>query len=216
MFYIINFFAGPGAGKSTAAAGLFNFLKIKKDIDPDLKFVETVELVHEYAKDLVYSQDKESLKNQIHIFGEQHHRIWKILNYWNKNIPFGKSGIIINDSPLLMQIVYHHLYHKDKKFAFLDELIASEFFEFSCPVPVKNINIFLNRSSNMKYEVFGRNENKEKAELIDDLIYDTLDQYQLTDKLIEVNAEDLSCVTREGVRGVRGFEELYLKIKKQL
>ena len=45
-----------------------------------------------------------------------------------------------------MQIVYHHLYHKDKNFAFLDELIASEFFEFSCPVPVKNINIFLNEN----------------------------------------------------------------------
>ena len=214
MFYIINFFAGPGAGKSTTSAGLFNLLKIKKDIDPKLNFIDSVELVSEYTKDLVYSQNLESLKNQIHVFGEQHHRIWSILNYWNKNIPFGKSGVIINDSPLLLQIIYHHLYHKDKKFAFLDELIASEFFEFSCQRPVKNINIFINRSLN--YEVSGRNEDKEKAEEIDNLIYDLLEQYQLTDELIEVNVEDLKCNVGEGVRRVRGFEELYLKIKNQL
>ncbi len=42
---VINLWAGPGAGKSTTAAGLFNLMKIRG---------YNVELVTEFAKEMVY------------------------------------------------------------------------------------------------------------------------------------------------------------------
>lgn len=44
---VINLFGGPGIGKSTLAAGLFEHMKIAGF---------NVELVNEYAKDMVWEQ----------------------------------------------------------------------------------------------------------------------------------------------------------------
>jgi hypothetical protein len=52
---VINLWAGPGAGKSTTAAGLF-LMKLTG---------RRVELVTEYAKEVVYDQDPTRIKNQL-------------------------------------------------------------------------------------------------------------------------------------------------------
>ena len=56
---VISLFAGPGAGKSTAAAGLFNLMKCKG---------ESCELVTEVAKGMTY-ENHSALGNQLLVLG---------------------------------------------------------------------------------------------------------------------------------------------------
>ena len=84
-----NLFAGPGSGKSTTAAGLFFIMKCM-----GMK----VELVTEYAKDLVYDGSLNgTASQQYEIFYEQSARMKRLI---------GKVDYIITDSPILMQFMY--------------------------------------------------------------------------------------------------------------
>jgi len=86
---IINLYAGPGAGKSTTAAGLFHEMKIR-----DYK----VELVTEYAKDKVYEGHLGCLEDQLYIFAKQQRRLNRLI---------GSVTWAITDSPLLLSILYN-------------------------------------------------------------------------------------------------------------
>lgn len=62
MSLVINLIGGPGAGKSTTAAGLFFLMKCA-----GLK----VELVTEFAKELSYDENWADLKKQLYVLAEQ-------------------------------------------------------------------------------------------------------------------------------------------------
>ena len=85
---VINLFAGPGCGKSTTASGVFSELK---------RIGVNCEYVQEYAKDLVWGKNFKALSNQIHVYGEQHNRIFRLK---------GEVDVIITDSPPVMGMVY--------------------------------------------------------------------------------------------------------------
>ena len=89
MLKVINLFAGPGAGKSTTAAGLFFEMKARG---------YSVELVTEYAKDKVYEGHLGCLEDQIYIFGKQQRRICRLVDHveW-----------AITDSPIPISILYN-------------------------------------------------------------------------------------------------------------
>lgn len=84
---IINFLAGPGAGKSTLAAGLFYNLKMHGI---------NCELVREYAKDLAWSGELENTNNEI-ITGRQ----FLMVSEMAKNVP-----LVVHDTSILLGAVY--------------------------------------------------------------------------------------------------------------
>lgn len=88
MTQVVNFFAGPGAGKSTSAAGLFFLMKSRG---------YRVELVTEYAKDLTYEESHGLMGNQLALLGEQDRRLRRLV---------GKVDFVITDSPLLLSLAY--------------------------------------------------------------------------------------------------------------
>lgn len=93
---LINIYGGPGAGKSTTAAGVFYELK---------RIGYDCGLVTEMATELVYDEAFNVMNDQIYLFGEQWHRTFRML---------GKVDFIVTDSPLLMNIVYNAF--KDEEF----------------------------------------------------------------------------------------------------
>ena len=86
----INFYGGPGIGKSTLAARVYSQLKIEG--------IKT-ELVGEFAKDLVYEKAYNVMADQHYLFAQQAHRLWRL----------AQSGVevAVCDSPLLLNMAYN-------------------------------------------------------------------------------------------------------------
>lgn len=144
---LINLFGGPGVGKSTKAAKVYTYLKEQG---------YNCELAAEYAKDMVWQESLHVLKNQIYIFGKQHHRLWRL---------DGKVDVIVTDSPLLLGFVYGH---DSQNFR---DLVLEEHHKFN------NMNIVLNREH--EFQQVGRNQNEEEAIAIDRQIDNILEDNQI-------------------------------------
>ena len=132
---VINLWGSPSSGKSTTAAGLFFLMKINK---------MKVELVTEYAKDLIWDNNKDVFGEQTKIFAEQNHRLERLK---------GKVDYAITDSPLPLTVFYE----PDNYSTNFEKLVMEKFSSYN------NINFFLNRISD--FENFGRihSENQSKA-----------------------------------------------------
>lgn len=138
----INLFGGPGLGKSTSSAGLF--AKMKRNH-------MNVEYVTEVAKDLVYSHDFFTLKDQMMVFARQHHNLFKME---------GQVDYLVHDSPILLSLIYlQETVHLPKKE--MTDLILKVFNSYN------NINIFLERDLTLKFQENGRNHNLEESLEID-------------------------------------------------
>lgn len=113
---VVNFFAGPGCGKSTGASWLFSQLKLN-GVD--------CEYVSEFAKDKVWENNNEVFKCEFYITGKQSFKVSRC---------FGKVDVIITDSPIAISMVYSD---SDKfKAAVLEEFNKYE---------KNNLNILLKR-----------------------------------------------------------------------
>jgi len=84
----VNFYAGPGAGKSTVAASVFAELK-KNHVN--------CELITEFAKRKVWEGNIECLNNQLYITAKQQYLMWTV----SKHV-----DVIVTDSPLLLGCIY--------------------------------------------------------------------------------------------------------------
>lgn len=134
---IVNFYGGPGTGKSTTCAGVFE----------ELKWLGiNCEMALEYAKDMVWEGSLNKFDNQLYIFAKQYHRTFRLL---------GKVDVILTDSPILMSMVYS----KGKENEKLRELILGKYRELN------NIDIFLKRKK--KYNPKGRTQTLDGAKKID-------------------------------------------------
>lgn len=119
---IINFYGGPGSGKSTMAANLFYIMKMQG---------YNCELINEYAKDLTWDESWNVLTDQGLIFASQHHKIFRLKD---------KVDYIITDSPLLITLLYNtDLTNKFKEY--VKETHDS----------YDNINFLIKRTKNYKH-----------------------------------------------------------------
>ncbi len=138
---VVNFYGGPGSGKSTMTNRVFAELK-------DLGY--NAEIASEYAKDLTWQESHNVLNNQIYVFGKQQHRIWR-LN--------GKVQIILTDSPLLFSLIYG----REKTSILFKYFVEDEYRRYN------NMNIFLKRVK--PYNPSGRNQTEDEAKVLDTDIY---------------------------------------------
>ena len=89
--YVVNFFGGPGSGKSTTAAGLFHDMKVAG---------ESVELVREYCKNWAWTNRPIGKWDGLYFMAKQLH---------SENALYGKVDTIITDAPIMLQAVYEAL-----------------------------------------------------------------------------------------------------------
>jgi tRNA uridine 5-carbamoylmethylation protein Kti12 len=85
---VINLFGQPSAGKSTTAAGLFFFMKLRNI---------NCELVTEFAKKLVWAERTRTFDDQLYLLAKQNHLLVNLL---------GKVEYAVTDSPILLANVY--------------------------------------------------------------------------------------------------------------
>lgn len=161
MTAIVNFFGGPGTGKSTNSAALFAELK-KRGVN--------TELAPEYAKDCVWEDRLATLENQLYIFGKQHHRIHRLIN---------KVDIVITDSPLLLSIIYNSA--TDDRGQNLNALVLSVFREMN------NINFFIRRTR--PFQALGRIHTEEQSREIDTTIRKLLIENEIPYSIIDPSAD---------------------------
>ena len=157
---VINLIGSPGTGKSTLASELFSKMKWQG---------YDVELVSEYAKELVWEERTETFKNELYLFAKQHHRMFRLNN---------KVRYIITDRPLILSLFYNEKYG-DKSEEFRN-IVLHEINKFN------NVNIFLNRTK--PYVEKGRNQTEEESDEFSKLMFDIVSKYtniDLNEKCIE-------------------------------
>ena len=123
----VNFFGGPGVGKTTAASSLFVALK-KLNID--------TEIVSEFAKDLVLENNRDALQHQWYVIAQQSYRL---------HCGYRSMQVVICDSPILLGPIYD----PDGSRA-LYSLCLEHHHRFN------NFNIVLRRDPNLQFSQAGR------------------------------------------------------------
>lgn len=138
---VVNLFAGPGAGKSTAAAYIFSQLKMKGI---------NCELITEFAKDKTWEKNYSALRCQEYVFGKQSYKMDRCRD---------QVDVIITDSPLPLGIFYNQNPVLGRHY---ESLVMDVFNTYD------NLNFFINRKK--PYNPVGRNQTEEEAKEIDDKI----------------------------------------------
>ena len=153
----INFFGGPGSGKSTTSAMLFSEMKRRG---------HSIELVSEYVKSWAIAKRKVSEFDQLYLMGKQLHYEFRFISNGIENI--------VTDSPVLLSACYTKLYYPNlsKVADHMEEIIL----EYERLNPA--LNIFLTRG-NKEYQTEGRYQSKDEAIAMDVYIRQTLDRLQL-------------------------------------
>ena len=144
---VINLWSGPGGGKSTTAAGLFNIMKHMR-LD--------VELVTEVAKDRVYAKDFQTLGNQFLTTAEQDERLRRLV---------GKAEWAITDAPFPIARAYMSPEYAD----WLPRAITPRYHQYD------NYSVLLYRSKG--YSMLGRTQTLEQAKALDITISHLCEEY---------------------------------------
>lgn len=192
---VVNLFGTPGAGKSTGAAYIFSNLKMRGI---------NAELVTEFAKDMVWENNKEVFKNQAYIFGTQSFRISRCQD---------KVDVIVTDCPLFLTAFYNQSPILGKQF---NDVVFSVFNSYN------NINYFIDRVKD--YNPIGRLQTEKESLALKAPMLQMLKDYkvdfttidgslkgydliveQVSRKLQEKTKAERSPTRTEGQRKKRGF-----------
>lgn len=145
---VVNFYAGPSAGKTTAALELTAALK---------KTGYNVEYVSEYAKDLVLENRTDELKDQQKVTDGQYARLDKLRN---------SVDVIVTDSPVLLGLVYGKYNGISDDYA---KQIRSYYDSFD------NFNMLMTRPKNAAFQKEGRVHDEKQSVMLDGEIKSMLD-----------------------------------------
>lgn len=149
MTKIINFWGGPGSGKSTTAADLFVHMK---------KMGLNVELVTEAIKDYVWEKRTTIYSDQLYILAKQNRRIARLI---------GQVDYVVTDSPVALGLIYTNKDYYKTFEPFVMEVWNS----------YDNISFLLGRDH--EYQPIGRNQTEEEARLIDKDVIDFLTRKEI-------------------------------------
>ena len=148
---VVNLFAGPGAGKSTAAAYIFSQLKMRG---------VNCELITEFAKDKTWEKNYSALRCQEYVFGKQSYKMDRCRD---------QVDVIITDSPLPLGIFYNQNPVLGRHY---ESLVMDVFNTYD------NLNFFINRKK--PYNPVGRNQTEEEAKEIDERIKTFCQQHDIS------------------------------------
>lgn len=167
MKRIICLWGGPGTGKSTTSAGIFNLFK---------KAGFNAEMNREYIKDWVWEGRKIFDGDQTYIFAKQA----------RKERMYMQSGvdIIITDSPLALATLYGQKYDKYERENNACLAMLKQHHEFCKDNGYKVDHFFLVRQK--EYNPSGRFQTEEEAKGIDGEIKILLEQ-------LKINHQVLNC-----------------------
>lgn len=135
---VLNFWSGPGAGKSTTKAGTFFLLKA---------LGEKAAQIEEYATERSVEEDWETLANQRKVTKKQEKRQARFV---------GKVNWLVTDSPLVLGCIYGR-----------GEYATPEFYKevWSLFDRYENINVWIDRVK--PYQRYARHHDEDEARLLD-------------------------------------------------
>lgn len=134
----VNFYGGPGSGKSTVASQLYADLKI-------LQY--TTELVREVAKDKVYQGidlSKSDSNTQLIVFASQLERELLVAEH---------VEFLVSDSPLFLNAYYSNI-------SYLIDVAKNN-------NSSDDLHIWIERDPNERFETNGRSHNEKQSKKID-------------------------------------------------
>lgn len=146
MTKVINFCAGPSAGKTTAGLTLAGIMKTQR---------MNVLYVPEVAMELVVAGRIPELDDQLWLLGEQSHRLY---------MAKGQFDYIVTDAPIFMMM--HYVKANAKKY---DSLSWQSSFNRICMatfVQFENYTFYVDRGDR-KFLQTGRVQNEEQSKAID-------------------------------------------------
>lgn len=153
---MVNFYGGPGLGKSTLVSEIFVVLK---------KTIGECEITKEFMKDKVWEGTHNIFKkDQLSIFADHNRQLMNL---------DGKVPIVLVDSPLLSSILYD--YEHSENFT---NIIVEKYSKYN------NLNLFLLRNDDY-YKNTGRYQNLDEAKELDIELENILIKQNVDFKYIE-------------------------------
>lgn len=178
---VVNFFAGPSAGKTTNALGLAAKLKqMRKD----------VLYIPEFAMYEVVRENENSLNDQLYIFGQQAN-----LFYHAKD----RYEWVVTDGPL--PLMFYYMEDANKKFpedkrddwlTLMGAMIISTFNMYD------NYNYFVDRG-NREFRQLGRVHDLEQSKRIDRSILEILEEFGLPFTTITDTEQVIADLSEKGI-----------------
>jgi hypothetical protein len=168
---VVNFCAGPSAGKTTNALELASMLKRAR---------LNVGYIPEYAYELVLQENWTALDDQLHVLGEQAHRQYRALD---------KLDWIVTDCPLFLTL--HYSQQANKKFQdtavshwkyALNQLALQTFCRYD------NLTYFVERGDRQFLQA-GRVQNEEESKKIDGSVLKILEDSTIPYKRVRYAKE---------------------------
>jgi hypothetical protein len=134
---VVNMLGGPSTYKSATAAKLYSYMCERT--------TNRVELVPEFAKDLVWDNRTEIFGEQDYIFAHQNQRLRRLVHH--------NMDVAITDSSLLLSLVYR----LDDFPSTFDRFVLDAYHTYN------NVSVLFKRDMNSPYHPEGRNETHEEA-----------------------------------------------------